>query len=127
LSVALAHASLYVVCRSTFTVPVPSSVRTGFVVSTTLIVLISWVAVLFWLSVTLYLIVYTPTTPVFTLPDVMIELVRLPSSTSDAVAHASVYVVQTSIVRGVDHESVRIGVPHGITCTVLVTCIAAAH
>ncbi len=62
----------------------------GAVVSTTLTVRVTVAPVLDELSVTLYVTVYVPTIPVFTVLLVTILAVILPSSVSRAVAHASV-------------------------------------
>jgi len=66
-------------------------------------------AVLFDESLTVYVIVYVPRTVVLTLLTVTMELVRLPSSLSNAVAPASVYGVPTSKVTNALPMSVMLG------------------
>jgi hypothetical protein len=122
LSVAVAHASLYDVLSKIVIEPLPSIVMTGFVVSTTLIVLVTCGAAFPCASATLYVMVYVPILHVCTLPDVTIELVISPSSASSAVAPLSVYTVPTSIVTGVLPDSVMRGVDPEMTWIVLMRC-----
>ena len=69
---------------------------TGTVVSTTFTVRVTSAAALPAASLTLYVTVYWPTIAVFTVFTTLIEVVIFPSTLSNAVAPASVYIASKS-------------------------------
>jgi len=98
-------------------VKVDALVKTGAVVSTTLTVLVAAVAALPDASEAVYVIVYTPTVSVSTVPE---EATVIVPEASVAVAPASVYEVPSSTVAGLSPVIVITGAVVSTTLTVLV-------